>query len=327
MGALLTDADVAGESSYNAALPGVVDDLTAAGLLTESDGALCAFLPGFTTRDGSPLPLLVRKADGGFGYDATDLAAVRHRVDTVKADRLVYVVDARQSLHFDQVFALARTAGWLPADVTAEHVAFGTVMGPDGRPFKTRSGQTVSLSSLLDEAEAKALALLDARGSALTEPARSETARAVGIGAIKYADLSNDLGRDYVFALDRMVAMDGNTGPYLQYAHARLASLLAKADEVPGRVDGLEHPAEQRLALLLSGFPAAVDKVAVTLQPHHLCSHLYQVAVALSGFYEACPVLKADADTRSSRLALCRATQRVLATGLCLLGIEAPDTM
>ena len=327
MGALLTDADVAGESSYNDALPGVVQHLAEAGLVTESDGALCAFLPGFTGRDGSPLPLIVRKADGGFGYDATDLAAVRYRMDTLKADRLVYVVDARQSLHFDQVFALARVAGWLPEHVTAEHVAFGTVLGEDGKPFKTRSGQTVSLASLLDAAEAKAKALLDERNPGLTEPARSQTARAVGIGAVKYADLSNDLGRDYVFAVDRMVAMDGNTGPYLQYAHARLASLLAKASEEPDQVSALRHPAEQRLALLLTGFPRAVEKVAATLEPHHLCNHLYQVAVALSGFYEACPVIKADAQIRSSRLALCVAAKRVLATGLNLLGIEAPNKM
>jgi arginyl-tRNA synthetase len=327
MGALLTDADVAGESSYNDALPGVVQHLTEASLLTESDGALCAFPPGFTGRDGSPLPLIVRKADGGFGYDATDLAALRYRVDTLKADRLVHVVDARQSLHFEQVFALARVAGWLPEHVTAEHVAFGTVLGEDGKPFKTRSGQTVSLASLLDAAEAKAKALLDERNPGLTEPARSQTARAVGIGAVKYADLSNDLGRDYVFAVDRMVAMDGNTGPYLQYAHARLASLLAKAGEEPDQVGALEHPAEQRLALLVTGFPGAVEKVAATLEPHHLCNHLYQVAVALSGFYEACPVIKAERETRTSRLALCVAAKRVLATGLNLLGIEAPNKM
>jgi arginyl-tRNA synthetase len=327
MGAQLTEADVAGESSYNGDLAGVVGELTEAGLLTESDGALCAFLPGFIGRDGAPLPLIVRKADGGFGYDATDLAAIRHRVSTLGADRLVYVVDARQSLHFDQLFALARSAGWLPDRVTAQHVAFGTVLGADGKPFKTRSGQTVTLSSLLDDAEAKAAALLDERGSDLTEPTRSATARAVGIGAVKYADLVNDLGRDYVFAVDRMVAMDGNTGPYLQYAHARLASLLAKTADAPTQVLHLEHPAEQRLALLLTGFGDAVANVVSTLEPHRLCGYLHQVATALSVFYEACPVLKADRDVRNSRLALCLATRRVLATGLDLLGITALDKM
>jgi arginyl-tRNA synthetase len=327
LGARLTDADTAGESSYNDDLPQLVADLTDAGLLFESDGALCAFLPGFTNRDGAPLPLIVRKADGGFGYAATDLAAIRHRADRLGADRLVYVVDARQSLHFEQVFALARAAGWLPDRVAAQHVAFGTVLGEDGRPFKTRSGDTVSLAWLLDAAEAKAAALLDERGSVLAGPVRSGTARAIGIGAVKYADLVNDLGRDYVFALDRMVAMDGNTGPYLQYAHARLASLLDKAGEAPCRVTVLEQPAEQRLALLLTGFPGAVISAAETLEPHRLCGYLYQLATALSMFYEACPVLKADAEVRASRLALCLATRRVLATGLTLLGITALDRM
>ncbi|MGC9666867.1 arginine--tRNA ligase [Planosporangium sp. 12N6] len=327
LGTQLTDADVAGESSYHDDLPRVVADLAEAGLLTESDGALCAFPPGFTTRDGTPLPLIVRKADGGFGYDATDLAAIRHRIDSLRADRLVYVVDTRQSLHFDQVFALARVAGWLPERVTARHVAFGMVLGADGKPFKTRSGDTVSLASLLDAAEAKAAALLDERGSALAEPARSAAARAIGIGAVKYADLANDLGRDYVFALDRMVALTGNTGPYLQYAHARLASLLDRAGGAPGRVTVLERDAEQRLALLLTGFAGAVETVASTLEPHRLCGYLYQVATASSVFYEQCPVLRAEGDVRTSRLALCLATRRVLATGLDLLGITALTRM
>jgi arginyl-tRNA synthetase len=327
LGAQLTTADVAAESSYNDDLPRVVRDLTDAGLLTESHGALCAFLPGFTGRDGSPLPLIVRKADGGFGYDATDLAALRHRIDTLGAHRLVYVVDVRQSLHFDQVFAVARAAGWLPATVHAEHVPFGTVLGEDGKPFKTRSGQSVSLSWLLDQAETKAAALLDARNSDLAEPARSATAHAIAMGAVRYADLVNDLGRDYRFALDRMVAMDGDTGPYLQYAHARLASLLAKTPDTPVEVLLLQHPAEQRLALALTGFPATVEQVAASLEPHRLCGYLYRVATALSAFYEQCPVLSAAGEVQTSRLALCLATQRVLATGLALLGITAPERM
>ncbi|NJC71597.1 arginine--tRNA ligase [Planosporangium thailandense] len=327
LGVRLTRADVAGESSYHDDLPRVVADLTEAGLLTRSEGALCAFLPGFTNRDGAPLPLIVRKADGGFGYDATDLAAIRHRIDTLGADRLVYVVDVRQSLHFDQVFALASAAGWLPTRVAAQHVGFGMVLGEDGKPFKTRSGDTVSLASLLDAAEAKAAALLDERGSTLTGPARSATARAIGVGAVKYADLAGGIGRDYVFALDRLVALAGNTGPYLQYAHARLASLLDRSGGVPGRVTMLDHAAEQRLALLLTGFPGAVESVAATLEPHRLCGYLYQVATALSVFYEECPVLRASGDVRASRLALCLAARRVLATGLDLLGITALERM
>nr|WP_240897335.1 arginine--tRNA ligase [Kineococcus vitellinus] len=327
LGVELDEHDVAGESRYNADLPRVVDDLLAAGLLTESAGALCAFLPGFTTRDGSPLPLLVRKADGGFGYDATDLAALRYRVEELRADRLVYVVDVRQSLHFEQVFALARAAGWLPERVATDHVAFGTVLGEDGKPFKTRTGATVPLVSLLDAAQERATALLDDRGSTLQGAAREETARAVGVGAVRYGDLVNGLGRDYVFALDRMVAMDGNTGPYLQYAHARSVSLLARAGGSGDVVTLLREPAERRLAFAVTGFPGAVAAVAETLQPHRLCAHLHQVATALSSFYEACPVLSAEAEVRASRLALCRAAQRVLAVGLELLGIRALERM
>ncbi|MDX6261059.1 MAG: arginyl-tRNA synthetase, partial [Kribbellaceae bacterium] len=242
LGSPLTRADVVGESAYNDRLQGVVDDLTAAGLLTESGGALCAFLPGFVGRDGSPLPVIVRKSDGGFGYSATDLAAVRHRVDDLQVSRIVYVVDHRQGLHFQQIFALCRAAGWLPDDIPAEHVAFGTVLGKDGKPFKTRDGDTVRLALLLDGATARARALLDERG-ALDDELKASVAAAVGIGAIKYADLSSDRINDYVFDVDRMVAMTGNTGPYLQYAHARLSRLLAKADEAPRPVTVLEEPA------------------------------------------------------------------------------------
>ncbi|MEV6411717.1 arginine--tRNA ligase [Kribbella sp. NPDC051718] len=326
LGSPLTRADVVGESAYNDRLQGVVDDLTTAGLLTESGGALCAFLPGFAGRDGSPLPVIVRKSDGGFGYSATDLAAVRHRIDELHADRIVYVVDHRQGLHFQQIFALCRAAGWLPADVPAEHVAFGTVLGKDGKPFKTRDGGTVRLASLLDGATARARALLDER-DALDDDARASVAAAVGIGAIKYADLSSDRINDYVFDLDRMVAMTGNTGPYLQYAQARLTRLLDKAGEAPTKVTVLDQPAEQRLALLLGGFGDCVEQVAETLQPHRLCTYLFEVASALSAFYETCPVLSSAGEVRASRLALCAATRQVLQDGLGLLGISAPDSM
>ncbi|MFD3405132.1 arginine--tRNA ligase [Kribbella sp. NPDC058693] len=314
LGSNLVREDVVGESAYNDDLPQVVAELDEQGLLTESEGAMCAFLPGFLGRDGSPLPVIVRKADGGFGYSATDLAAVRHRVSTLHADRIVYVVDHRQALHFDMIFTLARTAGWLPVDVPAEHVSFGTVLGPNGKPFKTREGGTVKLVDLLESAVAKA----SVSGEA--------TARAVGIGAVKYADLSSDRGNDYVFDLDRMVAMTGNTGPYLQYAHARLTRLLSKAD-ASTEVTELKDPAEQRLALLLTGFAAVVAQVGETLQPHRLCTYLYDVASALSTFYERCPVLGSEGATRASRIALCTATRNVLQDGLGLLGIEAPDAM
>jgi arginyl-tRNA synthetase len=322
----LTRADVVGESAYNDRLQAVVDDLRAAGLLTESGGAQCAFLPGFTGRDGLPLPVIVQKSDGGFGYSATDLAAVRHRVDDLHAQRIIYVVDHRQTLHFQQIFALSRAAGWLPETTAVEHVGFGAVLDEDGKPFKTRQGDTVPLVSLLDEAVDRAAALLDERGDPFPEPTRSEVARAVGIGAVKYADLSNDRSNDYVFALDRMVAMTGNTGPYLQYAHARLVRILARAGS-PGRVTVLSEPAEQRLALLLSRFGETVVQVAETLRPHQLCTYLYDVATALSAFYETCPVLTSEGDTRTSRVALCAATRHVLREGLGLLGIAAPDAM
>ncbi|WP_167217814.1 arginine--tRNA ligase [Kribbella shirazensis] len=321
LGTNLQRTDVVGESAYNDDLPRVVEDLEQAGLLTESDGALCAFLPGFQGRDGDPLPVIVRKSDGGFGYSATDLAAVRHRVNTLHADRIVYVVDHRQALHFDMIFTLARAAHWL--DVPAEHVSFGTVLGPNGKPFKTREGGTVKLAELLESAVARADALLAGREGI----DRATTARAVGIGAVKYADLSSDRGNDYVFDLDRMVAMTGNTGPYLQYAHARLTRLLSKAGPVADGVTELKDPAEQRLALLLTGFAATVQQVAETLQPHRLCTYLYDVASALSVFYEQCPVLSSDGETRASRIALCTATRKVLQDGLGLLGIEAPDAM
>ncbi|MFF0338603.1 arginine--tRNA ligase [Kribbella sp. NPDC004875] len=323
LGSKLTRQDVVGESAYNDDLPRVVAELDSQGLLTESDGAMCAFLPGYLGRDGDPLPVIVRKSDGGFGYSATDLAAVRHRVSTLHADRIVYVVDHRQALHFDMIFTLARTAGWLPATTPAEHVSFGTVLGPNGKPFKTREGGTVKLVDLLSSAVSRADALLDGRDGV----DRNATAKAVGIGAVKYADLSSDRGNDYVFDLDRMVAMTGNTGPYLQYAHARLTRLLSKAGGAAGEVTELRDPAEQRLAFLLTGFAATVQQVADTLQPHRLCTYLYDVASALSVFYEQCPVLSSEGATRASRVALCTATRKVLQDGLGLLGIEAPDAM
>ncbi|GAA2690208.1 arginine--tRNA ligase [Actinoplanes palleronii] len=303
LGVTLGPDDFAGESRYQDDLPVLVAELLAQGLLTDSDGALCAFPDGFTGRDGDALPLIVRKADGGFGYAATDLAAIRHRVGTLGADRLLYVVGAPQRTHFEMVFAVARKAGWLPGGVTAEHLGFGSILGADGKMLKTRAGDTIKLAELLDEAVARA------------------TAPAIGIGAIKYADLSGDRRGDYVFDWDRMLASTGNTGPYLQYAYARIRSLFRKAGTGPGPVTVTE-PAERALALTLLGFEPALRAAAGQAEPHRLAGYLHDLAVAFSVFYERCPVLRAADDVRASRLGLAELTARTLHTGMFLLGIE-----
>ena len=303
---LLTDDDMAGESMYNDDLPAVVEDLESSGAAVVDDGALVVFVEGFNS------PMIVRKSDGGFGYSATDLAAIRHRVRDLQANRLIYVVGSPQTFHFEQVFAVARKARFLPDDVSTQHVAFGQVLGPDGKKFSTREGTAVTLTTLLDAAEEQA-------------------APAVALAAIKYADLSTGLNKDYVFDIERMVQTTGNTGPYLQYAHARMTQVLrrAEADGLAEQtlVNVLDEPAEQQLALLLSRYGEIVAEVAATLQPHKLCTYLYELAGALSVFYEQCPVLKSEGEVRSSRLALCATTRKVLASGLDLLGIEALDRM
>jgi arginyl-tRNA synthetase len=306
LGVLLTDADVAGESMYNDMLGPVCEDLEARGIAVHDDGALVVFV------DGLEIPAILRNKNGGYGYDTTDVAAVRHRVDTLGADRIIYVVGTPQALHFQLIFAVARKAGYLPDDVEAVHVGFGQVLGADGKKFSTREGTAVHLDDLLDEAERHA-------------------ARPIALAALKYADLSSQLQKDYTFDAERMTATVGNTGPYLQYAHARLSRILRNAADqgvpVGDRVTVLEAPEEQALALLLSRFGETVAEVAANLQPHKLCTYLYDLATALSVFYEQCPVLKSEGEVRASRLALCAATRTVLARGLDLLGIEAPDNM
>ena len=331
LGVLLTDDDVVGESFYNDALAGVVADLDAAGLLVESDGARCVFPPGFAGRDGEPLPLIVQKSDGGYTYATTDLAALRDRVDRHHADRILYVVGAPQHQHLEMCFAVARSAGWLPASVEATHVAFGSVLGADHKMFKTRSGDTVKLVTLLDEAVARARLALGERAAHLDEADRHALAGTVGIGALKYADLSTDRTRDYVFDFDRMLAFEGNTGPYLQYAHARICSLLRRAHTDAGARPGalqVATPEEHHLALALLAFPEALDGALGDAAPHRLCQHLYELAGAFTTFYERCPVLRADDPaTRDSRLRLAELTGAVLACGLGLLGIGAPERM
>jgi arginyl-tRNA synthetase len=337
LGIVLTDADICGESFYNPRLDVVAEELEKSGLARVDNGALCVFPPGFTGREGEPLPILVRKQDGGYGYGTTDLAAIRYRTRDLGAQRVIYVVGAPQSQHFAMVFAAARLAGWLAPPARAEHVAFGSVLGPDKKMFKTRSGETVRLVDLIDEAEQRATRVIAEKNPDLDEQTRIDVARAVGLGAIKYADLSNDRIKDYVFDWDRMLAFEGNTAPYLQYAHARIRSILRKAEALPkaeaaGHAPGAQltitEPEERALCLELLAFGSAVHAVADSLQPHRLCTYLYGLATAFTSFYEKCPVLRADSDAqRQARLLLSELTARVLAEGLGLLGIEAPSRM
>jgi arginyl-tRNA synthetase len=326
----LTPEDVVGESFYNPMLPAVVADLDAAGLLVESDGALCVFPEGFATREGEPLPVIVQKRDEGFGYAATDLAAVRDRIGNLGGTDLLYVVGAPQAQHFAMVWAVAKAAGWIPDDVRIEHIAFGSVLGPDRKVFKTRSGETIKLIHLLNEAVDKADAALLARNADLSDDDRRTLATQIGRAAIKYADLSSDRQRDYVFDIDRMVAFEGDTGPYLQYAYARLRSIARRAGQdidTPLVPFTLSTPAERLLALGLLGFPEAVDAAVAHCQPHRLAGYLFDLAQRFTSFYDACPVLNAEEATRLERLALCELTARTLRVGLSLLGIEAPEQM
>ena len=357
LGTKLTRQDVVGESYYNPLLPAVVDDLAKLGLLVDSEGALCVFPPGYTNREGDPLPLIVQKSDGGYTYATTDLAAVRDRVGRLGAELLVYVVGSPQSEHFEMVFATARLAHWLPDEAQAVHVGFGNVLGPDGKMFRTRQGATIKLAELLEEATERARALMVARAEQIGQPFEGDLegiARVVGIGAVKYADLSTDRARDYRFDWDRMLAFDGNTAPYIQYAHARVRSILRRAEGPgttgtsgePGSASGAgrggdsgatthigpvippSEPAERELAKRLLGFADAVAASLETYSPHKICGYVFELASTFTGFYENCPVLGApDPKTRSSRLALCALTAAVLEKGLDLLGIEAPERM
>ncbi len=326
----LTDEHLAGESRYNDQLAAVCDELEADGLARISEGALCAFPPGFTGRDGGPMAMIIRKSDGGYGYATTDLATVRYRVDTLGADRILYVIGAPQSLHLQMVYATARQAGWLPDRVSAEHIQIGSVLGADGKMFKTRSGDSVRLMTLLEEAVARARGVLADLRPDLAGEAAERIAWQIGIGAVKYADLSVAHDSEYTFDFDRMLALTGNTGPYLQYAVARIRSMCRKADLAPSALTGpitVTEPAERDLGLLLGSFGDVVAEVGRECAPHKLCGYLFDVAQAFSTFYETCPVLSAADDVRRSRLTLSAVTERVLVRGLDLLGLQAPEQM
>ena len=325
----LTDKYMAPESFYNSMLADVCAELEASGVAVISDGALCAFPPGFTGRDGRPLPLMLRKSDGGYGYDSTDLAAIRYRLRDLAVTRIIYVVGSEQHQHLQMVFAVARQAGWLTDAASAEHAVIGLVTAPGGQRLRTRSGEQAKLITLIDEAVARADKVIEDR---YADPAeRGRIAEAVGIGALKYGDLSVARDSSYALDFDRMLALTGNTGPYLQYATARIRSIFHRAGLEPEAATGpiqLTQPTERALALRLLGFGAAVAEVAGAAEPHRLAAFLFETASAFTAFYEQCPVLKAeDESTRHSRLALSALTLRVLLTGLGLLGIPVPDRM
>ncbi|MEU2165032.1 arginine--tRNA ligase [Streptomyces chengbuensis] len=323
----IRDPDVVGESGYNHMLDETCRILEESGVAVRSEGALCVFFDDVKGPDGNPVPLIVRKSNGGYGYAATDLSAIRDRVQNLGADSLIYVVDARQSLHFKMVFETARRAGWLNDKVKAVQLAFGTVLGKDGKPFKTREGETVRLVDLLDEAIERASAVVREKAQDLSEEEIAERGAQVGIGAVKYADLSTSAARDYKFDLDQMVSLNGDTSVYLQYAYARIQSILRKAGDAKPQAHaeiGLA-PSERALGLHIDRFGETVEEAASSYEPHKLAAYLYQLASLYTTFYSECPVLKADTPAQvENRLFLCDLTARTLHEGMALLGIGTP---
>ncbi|MHC4121400.1 MAG: arginine--tRNA ligase [Planctomycetota bacterium] len=340
IGVNLTDKHTRGESSYRDMLPGVVRELQEQGLAETSDDAVCVFPKGFKNKEGDPLPFIIQKSDGAYLYATTDLAALRYRVDELEADAIVYVTDSRQKLHFEMLFAVAKMAGWAGDDLELSHVMFGSVLGEDGAPLKTRSGENVKLKELLDEAVDRAKAVVEEKNPDLPAEKKAEIAKAVGIGAVKYADYSNNRTSDYVFSFDKMLAMDGNTAPYMQYAYARIKSIERKAQsrdmDIEAELVGVEtlslselaEPAELDLAKHLIRYGEAIQAAAADYRPNYLTMYLYELAQKFSAFYTNCPVLGAGPDQRPTRLLLCDLTARTIKHGLHeLLGIEVVEQM
>lgn len=323
----LTSKDLCGESFYDPMLAPLCQELESRGVANVDQGALCIFPPGFTTKEGTPLPLIIRKQDGGFGYATTDLAAVRYRVDSLHGTRLLYVVGAPQAQHLAMVFAASRICGFLPDTVRAEHVAFGSVLGTDKRMFRSRAGATARLVDLIEEAIDRAGVVVKEKMPNLPEDERAVISRAVGVGSIKYADLSSDRVKDYVFDLERMVSFEGNTAGYVQYAIARAKNIRRKAEVSEVGAFQVQEPTERALALALLDFGSVVRSVESSLEPHRLCGYLYTLSGRFTEFYDACPVIKAEEPVRSSRLSLCDLTARTLSQGLALLGITALERM
>lgn len=328
----LSHTDIRPESAYNDDLAKVVAELQAQQLAVTSEGAQAVFLQELADKEGNPSVAIVQKSDGGYLYATTDLAALRYRQAELDADRILYFVDARQSLHLQQVFTIARKGGFVKADTGLEHLAFGTMMGPDGKPFKTRTGGTVKLAALLDEAVQRAASLIVEKDPELDEKTRQEVAHKVGIGAVKYADLSKNRSSDYIFNWDTMLSFEGNTAPYLQYAYTRIQSIFRKAGVEPQDLQAslqLVEANERTLGLKLVQFSEVIEQVANDCTPNTLCAYLYELASDYMSFYEACPILKDGVEqaVRDSRLQLCALVARTLATGLALLGIDVMDRM
>ena len=331
MGILLSNNDLAGESKYESALPRVVEKLAKVGLLEESDGAKVVYLDGWKNREGEPLPLIIEKADGGYNYATSDLACILDRIENVGSRDFLYVVGAEQAQHFAMVFEVARNAGFMDEGVNAIHVPFGLVMGTDGKKLASRTGGAVHLNDLLIEAVERADAIVAEKSPNLSNDERAEVSKMLGIGAIKYADLSTDRNNNYTFEWEKMLSFDGNTAPYLQYAHARICSIFSKDEIDRNSIRDAEiiltHEREIALARALIKFPEALDSACSSHSPHKLATQLHNIAQAFGSFYEVCTVLNAEDRTKLSRLALCDLTARTLQTGLDLLGIDSPHRM
>ncbi|GDX20466.1 arginine--tRNA ligase [Actinomycetes bacterium] len=332
LGVLLTADDLMGESAYNPLLAQVVDRLRASGLIEISDGAEVVFPDGFLNRENEPLPLIIRKTDGGYNYATSDLACVIDRVERIGANVVLYVVGSPQAQHLEMVAVVSRKAGWVPESTELIHVAFGNVLGADRKILKSRSGEVVKLDALLTESVERAADAVKEKNAELPAAQQAEVARQIGIGAVKYADLSTDRIKDYVFDWDRMLAFEGNTSPYLQYAHARICSIFRRVGvnraSVRRITPTLGHSAERALTMRLLQFDTAVWDTLDKYSPHRLCTYLFELASEFSSFYEHCPVMRADSEEQKmSRLALCDFTARVMEQGLALLGIESPEQM
>ena len=328
----LTDKDVMGESLYNPMLPGIVEDLKKQGLSVEDDGALVVYLDEFKNKDGDPMGVIVQKKDGGFLYTTTDIAAAKYRYETLKANRALVFSDTRQSQHMQQAWLITRKAGYVPDSFQLEHKNFGMMLGKDGKPFKTRSGDTVKLADLLDEAIERAGVLISQKSTALSEQEKADVIEAVGIGSVKYADLSKNRTTDYVFDWDNMLSFEGNTAPYMQYAYTRIRSIFNRSQIALSEVEqaqlSITDEKERALAIKLLQFEEAVQVVGKEGTPHVLCAYLYELAGVFSSFYEHCPILNNDdQQVKLSRLKLALLTERTLKQGLDLLGIKTVEKM